>query len=297
MKDYYRILQVHPEAEEAIIVAAYRQLIKKYHPDTLDPEKRDDPDILQIVRELNEAYEVLGDEKKRHQYDEAFKQYKRHQKSKFAAKTKIEKRLYLIRCGKTKRTFKMHLARPQGSNKPFSVLGFELLENVPQIVQTGAERKSIWNQIIGGFSKEGTKASSELTETDTVSTSLSDNEVQQLFAEAATLTMGDIDWNGHVCPDCGSVIENANGTLGTWVGCSTCGHIKCVGSVKKTRRGTYSLCPWCGKKNKVTRSVPVGAKDHLSLKGKWETSIFVNTPNDERLLENEKSRKLRNSNT
>ena len=40
-KDYYRILQVHPQAEPEVIDAAYRLLMRKYHPDVFDPLQRE----------------------------------------------------------------------------------------------------------------------------------------------------------------------------------------------------------------------------------------------------------------
>ena len=63
MKDYYGILQVSPNAEQEVIEAAYRQLARKYHPDVYSG-----PDAAQRMRELNEAYEVLGDPRKRAEY-------------------------------------------------------------------------------------------------------------------------------------------------------------------------------------------------------------------------------------
>lgn len=63
MKDYYRILQVHPQAEEEVIQAAYRRLARKYHPDA---SGGDDDAAMQ---ELNEAYAVLSDPVQRAEYD------------------------------------------------------------------------------------------------------------------------------------------------------------------------------------------------------------------------------------
>jgi len=67
--DYYAVLQVHPDADREVIEAAYRQLIKKYHPDLA----RGDPAIEalyhQRAKALNEAFAVLRDEETRRQYD------------------------------------------------------------------------------------------------------------------------------------------------------------------------------------------------------------------------------------
>lgn len=69
MKDYYRILGVSEQAAENEIKAAYRKLAKLYHPDVV----KDDADKTQRMYEIQEAYECLGDEKSRKQYDEARK--------------------------------------------------------------------------------------------------------------------------------------------------------------------------------------------------------------------------------
>jgi len=63
-KDYYKILEVDRSASKAEIKKAYRKLARKYHPDVSKVANAEDR-----FKEVNEAYEVLGDEKKREQYD------------------------------------------------------------------------------------------------------------------------------------------------------------------------------------------------------------------------------------
>lgn len=69
MPDYYRVLQVDPQAEEEVIEAAYRRLARKYHPDVYAG-----PDAAERMRELNLAYSVLRDPAKRQEYDAAREQ-------------------------------------------------------------------------------------------------------------------------------------------------------------------------------------------------------------------------------
>nr|WP_300003714.1 J domain-containing protein [Tissierella sp.] len=65
-KDYYKTLGVSKDASQDEIKKAFRKGAKKYHPD-LHP---DDKAAHDKFKEVNEAYEILGDEKKRKQYDQ-----------------------------------------------------------------------------------------------------------------------------------------------------------------------------------------------------------------------------------
>jgi len=64
-KDYYSILGVEKNASDDDIKSAYRKLAKKYHPDL----NKDNPQAAEKFKEINEAYEVLGDQQKRSNYD------------------------------------------------------------------------------------------------------------------------------------------------------------------------------------------------------------------------------------
>ena len=65
VKDYYEILGVGRKATTDEIKAAYRKLARKHHPD-LNPG---DKAAEERFKEINEAYAVLGDPKKRQEYD------------------------------------------------------------------------------------------------------------------------------------------------------------------------------------------------------------------------------------
>ena len=64
-RDYYDILGVKPGVSEAELKKAYRELAKRYHPDTHPGDKAAE----ERFKEISEAYYVLSDTKKRADYD------------------------------------------------------------------------------------------------------------------------------------------------------------------------------------------------------------------------------------
>jgi DnaJ-class molecular chaperone len=70
-KDYYKILGVDAHAGQQQIKDAYRGMALRYHPD----RNRDNPAVAETMKEINEAYAVLSDPKKRREYDYLRQQY------------------------------------------------------------------------------------------------------------------------------------------------------------------------------------------------------------------------------
>jgi DnaJ-class molecular chaperone len=65
-KDYYKVLGVGKQASSQEIKSAYRSLARKFHPDLHPGDKKAE----ERFKEINEAYEVLGDQSKRKKYDD-----------------------------------------------------------------------------------------------------------------------------------------------------------------------------------------------------------------------------------
>ncbi len=75
-KDYYAVLGVSPDADDKTIKQTYRKLARQYHPD-VNPG---DATAEDRFKEINEAYQVLGDSEKRREYDTLRDQYEQWQR-------------------------------------------------------------------------------------------------------------------------------------------------------------------------------------------------------------------------
>lgn len=73
-KDYYQILGVERKANEKEIKKAYRKLAREYHPD----KNPNNQAAENKFKEINEAYEVLGNAESRSQYDQLGTSYHRY---------------------------------------------------------------------------------------------------------------------------------------------------------------------------------------------------------------------------
>ncbi len=65
VKDYYKVMELTNEATADEVKKAYRRLAMKYHPD----RNQNNPDCEERLKEVNEAYQILGDGEKRRLYD------------------------------------------------------------------------------------------------------------------------------------------------------------------------------------------------------------------------------------
>ena len=77
--NYYEILEITENADVSQIKKKYRKLAMKYHPD----KNSGNEEAVKKFREITQAYEILGNEKKRKEYD-----YKRKNENNKIKKTK-----------------------------------------------------------------------------------------------------------------------------------------------------------------------------------------------------------------
>jgi len=76
-KDYYKVLGVDRNADQETIKKAFRKLARQYHPDANKGDKKAE----EKFKEINEAYEVLGDPEKRKLYDQMGNSYRAYQQA------------------------------------------------------------------------------------------------------------------------------------------------------------------------------------------------------------------------
>ena len=74
-KDYYRTLGVSKTSTDKEIKQAFRKLARKHHPDVNPEDRRSETKF----KELNEAYEVIGDSDKRRKYDDLGSNWRLHE--------------------------------------------------------------------------------------------------------------------------------------------------------------------------------------------------------------------------
>jgi len=70
-RDYYRTLGLSPNSSAEEIKKEYRKLAMQYHPD----RNRGNPKSEERQKEINEAYQILGDEEKRRLYDLQYRHF------------------------------------------------------------------------------------------------------------------------------------------------------------------------------------------------------------------------------
>ena len=78
MSNLYEILEVSEKASKEVIDKSYHVLVKKYHPDLQQAEEKKNAE--EKMKKINEAYEILGNEGKRKEYDISLAEKRRQEK-------------------------------------------------------------------------------------------------------------------------------------------------------------------------------------------------------------------------
>lgn len=73
MEDYYELLEISKNASKEVIEKAYKALIRKYHPDLADADKK--LEYEEKMKKINLAYETIIDDDKRREYDMRLKEF------------------------------------------------------------------------------------------------------------------------------------------------------------------------------------------------------------------------------
>jgi len=280
LPDFYAILQVHPGAEPEIIEAAYRSLMRKYHPDALPPELKSDPELISRVRWINVAYDVLSDPVHRAAYDETIATQSSDQAQKIDPE--IETRICHIRCAKTRQEYRMLLGRHPGVSDSFQVLGFEPVasttprlalpqkstpsEPAPVLPMTWIERLIAWLNPWEEKTIESPVPSPSFP---------SPAEIKDLLHEDSSLNFYQINFGHHRCPACDGEYTRQDGNSFAWVRYSVSERIYCAGDLKintiNTQSPVLSRCPWCKRVRRLRVSPPEEMKT-LLIKGAYGRS-------------------------
>jgi hypothetical protein len=247
VKNYYRILQIDISAEIEIVEAAYRRLMKKYHPDVAVKSKGEFVDNDEKVKDIIEAYQVLSNDDKRRDYDNTFWNNARETKyEKFDdVDPSVISKSIIIKCSVSSKTYKMHLVKNSNWTGPYIVKAFEMVNEENVVFSEGNKRWNLHNLI-------GKNIRAIVKKED-----IDEEEIH----------LGDIDWSGIKCPDCGKVVQVKPGLYSSFSVCSKCHRMKCMGDAIKGVAGYYTRCPWCGKSGLIADIVKTGGKGGSRITG------------------------------
>jgi len=239
--DYYASLELDSKADLETIKAAYYRLMKKFHPDALSAEERDNPAFMRKSQELNEAYAILSDPDKRAYYDNQRKLAALFVRAGLGGGSEfIEKRRYAVRCGTTGKSFHIILARPVEDKGKYRVVGFSPLETLadPQ------RKTSPLGNLFAAFSH------------------FFRGETEYVPKGSVTpLRMSEVNWSGSRCPACEKAYIAKGTNISTfWVKCGHCQRLSCASTLHDTFLGTRMICTWCHRRIKFTGNAVPGGK-------------------------------------
>lgn len=226
--DYYRVLNVHHQADREIIAEAYQRMRAK-HRGTPAAE-----------REIEAAWAVLGDPDRRAAYDarraarkrpgtpsrEVAPAPKKEVMPRPAAQPGEETQTVPARCSLTGDTFQIVLVRAKGPFERWRVIGFEPGGAPPAHPASGSgEKKGFFSRLFGPSTQPHPL----------------DRPAESSADDAGYLDFSRFDFAGHACPVCAGDAPTAS----RWAMCGRCNQVLCLGALDT--HGAQSItCPWCG---------------------------------------------------
>ena len=241
-RDYYEVLGVSKTASQDEIKSAFRKLAKKYHPDVSK-----EPNAAEKFKEAQEAYAVLSDENKRHQYDQ------------FGHSA---------------------FTNPSGGFSGFDGFDFGSMSDIFEDILGGmgfgfsssSSRKS------SNRARSGNDVLYHMTITFDEAVHGCKKDINLDITDECPECDGKGGFNSKTCPDChgsGTVTSEQRTMFGTFLTKTTCPRCKGKGTTFE------KICTKCGgtgqvKKNKtITITVPAGVdnENRIRLSGKGEAGI------------------------
>lgn len=189
MKNYYAILGVTPDSSDAEIKSAYRTLARKFHPDV-------NPSGTQRFKDITEAYDVLSNSQKRHQYDMIngfFKSAPENITSAKQAQSEYKKQT----AQKDEDTAKQQEKQTKKSKEEFSKKINDIFEEFakPKKSKTSA--------------KKGDDIHEEITVTIKESVNGAERTINVMHTTQCSHCKGRKFINGNICPVCKGTGENS----------------------------------------------------------------------------------------
>jgi len=121
--DHYRTLKIAETATQQEIKQSYRRLAKELHPDT-----QNDPGDAESIKQLNAAYEVLGDPQSRSDYDREL----RVQKAGFQSESQIRDRTH--RTAQSQAQYRQRRRAAQAADDAFAVWVSKVYNPVDRLI-------------------------------------------------------------------------------------------------------------------------------------------------------------------
>lgn len=189
MKNYYAILGVTPDSSDAEIKSAYRTLARKFHPDV-------NPSGTQRFKDITEAYDVLSNSQKRHQYDMINGFFKSAPENKTSAK-QAQSEYKKQTAQKDEDTAKQQEKQTKKSKEEFSKKINDIFEEFakPKKSKTSA--------------KKGDDIHEEITVTIKESVNGAERTINVMHTTQCSHCKGRKFINGNICPVCKGTGENS----------------------------------------------------------------------------------------